>query len=154
MHFQKLLPEQMQYEDSKDQSVENFMEKCIMTEWKTKLNANTSLSYETQKTWNLWYVILWPVQNEFQKYYYKIKWTKANHFNERSILDQYFTKLPNPWGMETLRGYLENLGQKSRYFRAKNHVCKETHKRVVPHNYERRQNKESNPERTLLPNQC
>lgn len=27
MHFQKLLPEQMQYEDSKDQSVENFMEK-------------------------------------------------------------------------------------------------------------------------------
>lgn len=113
MHFQKLLPEQMQYEDSKDQSVENFMEKCIMTEWKTKWNANTCLSYETQKTWNLWYVILWPVQNEFQKYYYKIKWTKANHFNERSILDQYFTKLPNPWGMETLRGYLENLGQRA-----------------------------------------
>lgn len=47
----------------------------------------------------------------------QIKWTKANHFNERFILDQYFTKLRNPWGMEIFKRIPRKFRTKSRYRR-------------------------------------
>lgn len=112
MHLEKLLPKQIVW----------GLEGSIRREFHGKiLNDGMDDKMKRQYFLELWntkdlkFVICDTLTGtkRISKNYYKIKWTKANHFNERSILDQYFTKLPNPWGMEILRGYLKNSGQRA-----------------------------------------